>query len=80
MPFGTAATQAHKFTLGQDLVFMPGADFVIRVPTRCKVTRLLPKDGPEYQYHRPVRSTHHSARNAGVAAAIVTTRPAPVMS
>jgi hypothetical protein len=51
MPFGTAATHAHKFTLGQDLVFMPGADFFIRVPARCKVTRLLPKDGPEYQYH-----------------------------
>jgi hypothetical protein len=41
----------RKFSLGQDVVFTPGSDFVIRVPTRGKITRLLPKEGTQYQYH-----------------------------
>jgi hypothetical protein len=47
----SSAAVIHKFSLGQDLVFTPGTDFVIRVPARCRVTRLLPKEGTEYQYH-----------------------------
>jgi len=41
----------HKFCLGQDVVFTPGSGFVTRVPTLGKVTRLLPKEGTQYQYH-----------------------------
>jgi hypothetical protein len=51
MGLSTVAMVTHKFSLGQDLVFTPGTDFAIRVPARCKVTRLLPKEGAEYQYH-----------------------------
>lgn len=42
---------AHKFGLGQDLVFTPGAEFMVRIPARCHVTRLLPKEGADYQYY-----------------------------
>jgi hypothetical protein len=43
--------EIHKFSLGETVVFTPGSDAVIRNPTRCKVTRLLPKVGTEFQYH-----------------------------
>jgi hypothetical protein len=42
---------AHKFGLGQSLVFTPGAEFAVRDPARCTVTRLLPKEGADFQYH-----------------------------
>ena len=42
---------AHKFSLGQPLAFTPGAEFIVRNPARCEVTRLLPKEGNEYQYY-----------------------------
>jgi hypothetical protein len=42
---------AHKFGIGQDLVFTPGAEFMVRVPARCTVTRLLPKEGAHFQYY-----------------------------
>lgn len=38
----------HKFSVGQEVVFTQGASFIIRVPTRCKVTRLLPKEDTQY--------------------------------
>ncbi|WP_428491019.1 hypothetical protein [Rhodopila sp.] len=41
----------HKFSLGQRLVFKPGTEFMVRISARCSVTRLLPKEGAEYQYY-----------------------------
>jgi hypothetical protein len=41
----------HKFSLGEEVVFTPGSSVAMRVPTRCKVTRLLPKEGTQFQYH-----------------------------
>jgi hypothetical protein len=41
----------HKFSLGETVVFSPGSDRVLAVPARGKITRLLPKEGTEYQYH-----------------------------
>ena len=43
---------SHKFTVGQAVVFTPDAGEVISdLATRATVTRLLPMDGGEYQYH-----------------------------
>ena len=50
-PTSRRQTLAHKFGLGQDLVFTPGAEFIIRMPEPCIVTRLLPKEGTDFQYH-----------------------------
>jgi hypothetical protein len=43
----------HKFTVGQTVMFTPGAGEVAasRFPVMATVTRLLPRDGIEYQYH-----------------------------
>jgi hypothetical protein len=45
----TAVT--HKFSLGETVVFSPGSGRALAVPTRGKISRLLPKEGTEYQYH-----------------------------
>lgn len=42
---------AHKFGLGETVVFSPGPELPLSIPTRGKITRLLPKEGTEYQYH-----------------------------
>jgi hypothetical protein len=42
---------SHKFSLGQAVVFTPGACEVLNVATKGTITRLLPKDGTDYQYH-----------------------------
>ena len=41
----------HRFSLGQTLVFTPGAEFMVRTPASCTVARLLPKEGAEFQYY-----------------------------
>jgi hypothetical protein len=41
----------HKFSLGETVVFSPGSGRALAVPTRGKITRLLPKEGTEYQHH-----------------------------
>jgi hypothetical protein len=43
---------SHKFTVGQAVVFTPDAGEVISgLATRATVTRLLPMEGAQYQYH-----------------------------
>jgi hypothetical protein len=44
-------SRGHKYRLGQEAIFTPGDDFATRVPTRCRITRLLPREATEYQYH-----------------------------
>jgi hypothetical protein len=41
----------HNFSIGEIVVFSPGSGGALAVPTRGKITRLLPKEGTEYQYH-----------------------------
>jgi len=44
---------SHKFIVGQAVVFTPGVGEVAaaKFPVRATVTRLLPRDGVDYQYH-----------------------------
>jgi len=44
-------TMSHKFSLGQTVVFTPGYGEVLGIATRGTITRLLPKEGADYQYH-----------------------------
>jgi hypothetical protein len=46
-----AMAVAHKFSLGESVVFSPGSGRALAFPARGKITRLLPKEGAEYQYH-----------------------------
>jgi hypothetical protein len=48
-------THTHQFALGQVVEFLPGLGEAAAERGRCEVTRLLPQDGGEWQYH--VRST-----------------------
>jgi hypothetical protein len=41
---------SHKFSIGQTVIFTPETS-EIHTPTRGKITRLLPIDGTDYQYH-----------------------------
>jgi hypothetical protein len=41
----------HKFSVGEIVVFSPGSGRALAIPARGKITRLLPKEGIEYQYH-----------------------------
>ena len=66
---------AHKFTLGQSVVFSPGAGDILNVATSGKITRLLPMEGADYQYHIEVgpagqqrRVVEKQLRSAGVGA------------
>ena len=43
-------SMSHKFSLGQAVVFSPGAYEVLKITARGKITRLLPREGAEYQY------------------------------
>jgi hypothetical protein len=49
---------SHKFTVGQTVVFTPGAGEVgiSTLPTLATVTRLLPMQDAEYQYHIQVEA------------------------
>jgi hypothetical protein len=42
---------SHKFSLGQAVVFTPISGEVLSTATRGTITRLLPKEGADYQYH-----------------------------
>jgi hypothetical protein len=42
---------SHKFSLGQTVVFTPGYGEVLDTATKGTITRLLPKEGADYQYH-----------------------------
>jgi hypothetical protein len=42
---------SHKFSVGQTVVFTPSAGEVLGTATKGTITRLLPKDGADYQYH-----------------------------
>lgn len=42
---------SHKFSLGQAILFMPVYGEVLSTATRGTITRLLPKEGADYQYH-----------------------------
>jgi hypothetical protein len=43
----------HEFTVDQSVMFTPGVGEIAtaRVPVMATVTRLLPRDGVEHQYH-----------------------------
>jgi hypothetical protein len=49
---------SHKFAVGQVVVFTPDAGEVgiSTLPTTATVTRLLPMEGAEYQYHIQVEA------------------------
>jgi hypothetical protein len=47
---------SHKFTLGQAVMFSPGAREVLCVTSVCEITRLMPMEGAEYQYDIRVES------------------------
>ena len=47
---------SRKFSLGQSVVFMPGDFEVLKTATRGTITRLLPKEGADYQYHVQVET------------------------
>ena len=47
---------SHKFTLGQAVVFSPGAHDILNIAARSKITRLMPREGAEYQYDIQVES------------------------
>jgi hypothetical protein len=49
--FDTDIAATHKFSLDQAVVFTPGTDDAMGIPIRCRITRRLPKEGAEYQYH-----------------------------
>lgn len=42
---------SHKYIVGQPVLFSPGLQDAGVRPGSCTVTRLLPKEGSEYQYH-----------------------------
>jgi hypothetical protein len=42
---------SHKFSLGQAVVFTPDYGEVLSAATKGTITRLLPKEGADYQYH-----------------------------
>jgi hypothetical protein len=42
---------SHKFAVGQAVVFTPVAGELLETATRGKITRLLPLEGGDYQYH-----------------------------
>lgn len=42
---------SHKFSVGQTVVFTPGQVEVLKTATAGKITRLLPVEGVEHQYH-----------------------------
>jgi hypothetical protein len=47
-----APAAGHRFSLGDAVLFSPdGSDGLYEIAATGKVTRLLPKDGLEYQYH-----------------------------
>jgi hypothetical protein len=47
---------SHKFSIGQAVVFSPGAREILNIATRSKITRLMPKEGAEHQYDIQVES------------------------
>jgi hypothetical protein len=42
---------SHKFAVGEVEIFMPDAGQVIDVAAMATITRLMPLEGGEYQYH-----------------------------
>ncbi len=44
-------SRGHKFGLGQEAIYTPSEDFSDRVPVKCRITRLVPREGTQYQYH-----------------------------
>jgi hypothetical protein len=42
---------SHKFSVGQTVLFTPGDFEVLSVAATGTITRLLPKEGMDYQYH-----------------------------
>ena len=51
---------SHKFSLGQAVVFSPGAHEALNIAAMSKITRLMPREGAEYQYDIQVESTASS--------------------
>jgi hypothetical protein len=46
-----ARSLGHKFQIGQDVIYTPGADDVMEREANGRITRLLPREGGDYQYH-----------------------------
>jgi hypothetical protein len=47
----------HKFQIGEDVIYTPGADDITEKEANGRITRLLPRDGTDYQYHVRVEPT-----------------------
>jgi hypothetical protein len=47
---------SHRFNLGQTVMFSPGAFEILESVTKATVSRLLPKEGADYQYHVQVEA------------------------
>jgi hypothetical protein len=41
---------SHRFSVGEAIIYTPGAGEILRAATRGTITRLLPKEGGDYQY------------------------------
>jgi hypothetical protein len=43
----------HKFAIGQEVIFLAGIDAQhnLNVTVRGRITRLMPRDGADNQYH-----------------------------
>jgi hypothetical protein len=52
-----ARSLSHKFQIGEDVIYTPGADDVMEKEANGRITRLLPREGADYQYHIRVEPT-----------------------
>lgn len=53
---------SHKFRVGQPVLFSPAIKDVGIRSGSCTVTRLLPKEGDDYQYHIQCTADGHQRR------------------
>jgi hypothetical protein len=52
-----ARSLSHKFQIGQDVIYTPGVDDVMEREANATITRLLPREGADYQYHFQLQPT-----------------------
>jgi hypothetical protein len=53
---------SHKFAVGQSVLFSPGRQDVRVTSGNCRITRQLPKEEAEYQYHIQSTADGHQRR------------------
>jgi hypothetical protein len=52
-----ARSLSHKFQIGQDVIYTPGAGDVMEREANGRITRLLPREGADYQYYFRIQPT-----------------------